>query len=82
MTQPCAHGFTTWCEICSNAPTVMTMTNTEKVAAWDAVASAWVLYCRHGAGSFDWDYDSRPLMTRLTGERVTYWYGPADGSIE
>jgi hypothetical protein len=34
---------------------------------WIAISSAWQVYCRQGAGAFDWDYDSRDLMTRLTG---------------
>jgi hypothetical protein len=34
---------------------------------WIAISSVWQVYCREGAGAFDWDNDSRDLMTRLTG---------------
>jgi len=45
----------------------MTLTNQEKIAAWDLIAAKWEIYCTRGAGEFDWDFDSRPVMAELTG---------------
>lgn len=44
---------------------------------WRRIRDAWERYCELGPSEseFDWDYDSRDLMTELTGKSVTYWYG-------
>lgn len=34
---------------------------------WWVVRDAWATYCDGGASAFDWDYDSRPLFSSLTG---------------
>jgi len=47
-----------------------TLTDAEKVAAWNAIATAWMAYCTGGTASFDWDHDSRPVMAQLTGHRA------------
>lgn len=49
------------------------MSETEKAACWDRIASEWTQYCKEGANAFDWDYDSRVTMTELTGERAFQW---------
>lgn len=41
---------------------------------WARLRDAWVTYCKQGAGVFDWDSDSRALMTELTGERAFQWH--------
>lgn len=33
---------------------------------WAVIEKAWVLYCQRGAGQFDWDYESRQVMSELT----------------
>jgi hypothetical protein len=49
------------------------VSETEKAACWDRIASEWTQYCKEGANAFDWDYDSRVTMTELTGERAFQW---------
>ena len=44
-----------------------------KAAKWDWISAAWNSYETKGAGFFDWDYDSRTLMDKLTEDE-----GPAD----
>jgi hypothetical protein len=39
-----------------------------KAAKWDRIAAAWNTYWDQGAGAFDWDDDSRDLMTELLAE--------------
>ncbi len=54
------------------------MSAEEDAEKWKIISEHWIDYCKLGANTFDWDYDSRSVMKKLTGEHPFQWMKRTD----